>query len=282
MINMDVKSEEFKREEFRKILYNLAISQEMLRDKKTRYDMYIRLEKLYYSPREDKMFRHFYSDIFSVLLEIKQSSKDIGSIDVLGQNLDVLRKGYNAINYDADGNLIDISDSIRKLYDHVSLDIARIMYSEAEDIKIVSYETIQKVRSDVDEVKTGIDKAYQKIKSQQKEYISILGIFASVILAFMGGMVFSTSVFNNIAQVSIYRILIASLIIGLVFTNIIYSLFYYINKIVDNSGKLRPIIITNAVIVLLITAVVVAWGLGAVEKRDSKINSSVETVQSAS
>lgn len=98
----------------------------------------------------------------------------------------------------------------------------------------------------------------------------------------MGGMVFSTSVFNNIAQVSIYRILIASLIIGLVFTNIIYSLFYYINKIVDNSGKLRPIIITNAVIVLLITAVVVAWGLGAVEKRDSKINSSVETVQSAS
>ena len=279
---MDVKSEEFKREEFRKILYNLAISQEMLRDKKTRYDMYIRLEKLYYSPREDKMFRHFYSDIFSVLLEIKQSSKDIGSIDVLGQNLDVLRKGYNAINYDADGNLIDISDSIRKLYDHVSLDIARIMYSEAEDIRIVSYETIQKVRSDVDEVKTGIDKAYQKIKSQQKEYISILGIFASVILAFMGGMVFSTSVFNNIAQVSIYRILIASLIIGLVFTNIIYSLFYYINKIVDNSGKLRPIIITNAVIVLLITAVVVAWGLGAVEKRDSKINSSVETVQSAS
>lgn len=127
--------------------------------------MYIRLEKLYYSPREDKMFRHFYSDIFSVLLEIKQSSKDIGSIDVLGQNLDVLRKGYNAINYDADGNLIDISDSIRKLYDHVSLDIARIMYSEAEDIRIVSYETIQKVRSDVDEVKTGIDKAYQKIKS---------------------------------------------------------------------------------------------------------------------
>ncbi|MDD5873416.1 MAG: hypothetical protein PUD90_08155 [Clostridia bacterium] len=279
---MDVKSEEFKREEFRKILYDLAISQEMLQDKKTRYDMYIRLEKLYYSPREDKMFRHFYSDIFSVLLEIKQSSKDIGSIDVLGQNLDVLRKGYNAINYDADGNLIDISDSIRKLYDHVSLDIARIMYSEAEDRRIVSYETIQEVRSDVDEVKTGIDKAYQKIKSQQKEYISILGIFASVILAFMGGMVFSTSVFNNIAQVSIYRILIASLIIGLVFTNIIYSLFYYINKIVDNSGKLRPIIITNAVIVLLITAVVVAWGLGAVEKRDSKINSSVETVQSAS
>ena len=282
MINMDVKSEEFKREEFRKILYDLAISQEMLQDKKTRYDMYIRLEKLYYSPREDKMFRHFYSDIFSVLLEIKQSSKDIGSIDVLGQNLDVLRKGYNAINYDADGNLIDISDSIRKLYDHVSLDIARIMYSEAEDRRIVSYETIQEVRSDVDEVKTGIDKAYQKIKSQQKEYISILGIFASFILAFMGGMVFSTSVFNNIAQVSIYRILIASLIIGLVFTNIIYSLFYYINKIVDNSGKLRPIIITNAVIVLLITAVVVAWGLGAVEKRDSKINSSVETVQSAS
>ena len=41
---------------------------------------------------------------------------------------------------------------------------------------------------------------------QQREYISILGIFAAVVLAFTGGIAFSTSVLKNINTVSVYRI----------------------------------------------------------------------------
>ncbi len=41
----------------------------------------------------------------------------------MGQNLMELRKRYKPVNYDSDNKLIDISDNIRKLYDHVSLDI---------------------------------------------------------------------------------------------------------------------------------------------------------------
>ena len=43
------------------------------------------------------------------------------------------------------------------------------------------------------------------MESSQREYIAILGIFAAVVLAFTGGIAFSTSVLNNVAKASIYR-----------------------------------------------------------------------------
>ena len=39
-------------------------------------------------------------------------------------------------------------------------------------------------------------------KDVQKEYIAILGIFAAVVLAFTGGIAFTTSVLQNIHMVS--------------------------------------------------------------------------------
>ena len=54
-------------------------------------------------------------------------------------------------------------------------------------------------------------------KGMEKEYISILGIFASIVLAFVGGLTFSTSVLANIDKASIYRLVIIACIIGIVF-----------------------------------------------------------------
>ncbi len=68
----------------------------------------------------------------------------------------------------------------------------------------------------------------------QKEYITILGIFASIVLAFTGGIVFSSSVLENIHKSSIYRISIIAFIIGLVFFNLIWLLMDFIR---DINGK---------------------------------------------
>ena len=100
---MDITKEEQQRQEFRSLLLDLATSQTLLEDKFERYNFYQRLEGLYYSPDgEDKGFRHYYSDIFSVLVQIKQDEK-FGSIDVLGQNLGEIRKGYQPKNQDVNG-----------------------------------------------------------------------------------------------------------------------------------------------------------------------------------
>ena len=65
----------------------------------------------------------------------------------------------------------------------------------------------------------------------QSEYITILGIFASIVLAFTGGMTFSTSVLENISSSSIYRIIVISLILGLILFNVIWLLIDFLRDI---------------------------------------------------
>ena len=113
---MDLSAEQKRRREFCDILLELAANQRMLRDARNRSEMYKRLERIYYYSSEEKQFRHFYSDIFMVLTQIDQDKK-LGNIDILGQNLNMIRAGYKAQNTDEEGNPIDISDRIQKLYD---------------------------------------------------------------------------------------------------------------------------------------------------------------------
>lgn len=297
---MDLQKENEKRRAFSEILFELSRSQERLRDARYRSEIYQRLEMLYYAPKPKDCFRHFYSDIFSVLTQVKQSPDTLGDINILGQNLLLIRNGYQAINKDENGKLIDISDSIRKLYDHVSLDIARMLYSDDGDRKLRGEENLKEIKSHVNSALENInkeigevqkeaekkigkvqDEAEEKIRNQQKEYIAILGIFAAVVLAFTGGIAFSTSVLNNIAQVSVYRIVLLALVIGLVLVNTLFGLFYYINKIVCREGKILPLLISNLILIVLIAAVVLAWHFGWVENRGRRLerSASSNTVQ---
>lgn len=177
----------------------LSADQEILKEPKKRSGFYLRLEKLYYAPDNEKRFRHFYSDIFSVLTQINDGD-DQGSIDVLGQNMDILLCGYQAKNSDDEGKLIDISDQIRKLYDHISLDIARIKYSEKGDVEVSGQESIEKIRSQINDdeskiitLQDSVKEATVKADKMQKEYVSILAIFAAVIGVFFRSRFFNFS-----------------------------------------------------------------------------------------
>lgn len=261
------------RDEFRAILFTLAESPERLKENADRIAIYKRLESLY-APATGEPFRHFYSDIFAVLTMIKQGDRP-GSIDVLGQNLAEIRKGYRVRSTQQNGDPIDISDSIRKLYDHVSLDIARMRYSEAAD-RVVSQEaSIEDLRSQITllseqnaALKSQIDEQLVEVKGVQKEYIAILGIFASVVLAFTGGIAFSTSVFQNLHLSNIYRIVLVALILGVVLVNALYGLFYYIDRLVHGreDRNVKPLWVANIILLALIAATVWCWSQGVVEK----------------
>ncbi len=277
---MDLVKEEAQRQEFRAILYDLAKSQELLANKMARASVYKRLESLYHTPKGGVCFHHFYSDIFSVLSTVKQGDAE-GSVDVLGQNLAEIRKGYQANkNKDEFGNSIDISDSIRKLYDHVSLDIARMGYSDAADWEVSQESNIAEIQIQVNDLKENVSrqrdeikKSIDRLKNAQKEYIAILGIFAAVVSTFTGGIAFSTSVLQNIHTASIYRLVLVASIIGLVLVNVLFGLFYYIDRIVQQkNGRVRPLIISNVIMIALIAATVWAWNIGQVEQRNERIN----------
>ncbi len=311
---MDITREEQQRDEFRGILLELAESQLSLKEKGDRSRVYQRLEKLYYSPDSQEGFRHFYSDIFAVLTQIQSGTKQ-GSIDILGQNLLEIRKGYQVLNTDENGKPVDIRDSIRKLYDHVSLDIARIQYSDAADRKLAGTEALSAIRAKVNQMERAVETDQQKqsdlrkefekqkreqseyekkltqiqsnienaetaqkkveneLASQQREYIAILGIFAAVVLAFTAGIAFSTSVLENISGVSIYRMAGITLLIGIVLTNILFGLFYYIDRLVNGrkDRRITPLWLANGIFILLLIMTLIAWAIGLVEIRSNRI-----------
>lgn len=286
---MDLSREEQQRKEFCDILFELAKSQEKFQDAYYRAGMYKRLEALYDAPFPEKRFRHFYSDIFSVLTQIQQNPS-LGDTNILGQNLSVIRSGYHPKNKAGDGKrIIDVSDALKKLYDHVNLDIARISYSDAGDRKISGEEAVTALQAQVKGIQTDVEKAQRvnadlkktetkiaevenKLDNSQKEYITILGIFAAVVLAFTGGIAFSTSVLNNIARADIYRVLLTALTIGLVLINVLFGLFYYIDRLVNKSPSIKPLIISNIIIAVFLSLIIAAWNIGLVESRDQRIH----------
>lgn len=192
----------------------------------------------------------------------------------------IIRESYTPCRVDKCGNRIDISQSLLKLYDHLSLDMARLVYIEAKDYSATKEDNIDRLIGQInaaeDEIKKvshGIKDMEGKVRDSQKEYIAILGIFAAVVLTFIGGLAFSTSVLNNINKVSIYRLILTSTVLGVILVNILYALFYYLNIIVreKNSQSLKPLKNVNIIIISIIAFTVIAWYFGLVEYRDKNI-----------
>lgn len=275
---MDLSQENGQRKEFEAVLFELGKSQTVLQNPSDRARIYQRLEGIYWNGDGKPKFRHFYSDIFSILVRIKQDGTS--NIEILGQNLYIIRNGYQAKNKDADDNVIDISDCLKKLSDHVNLDIARLNYTDKTDRMLLQEDKIQDIVSQVsslendvkkvEELKNNLSNVENKLNSVQKEYVAILGIFASIVLAFTGGIAFSTSILQNMHQSSIYRVVLVALLVGLILVNIIYVLFYYIDRLVRKKDEvtIKPLIIINAIIIGLLLLTVVAWSVGIVEKRN--------------
>lgn len=118
---------------------------------------------------------------------------------MLGQNLKYIRSNYKPQSKDALGNDINIDDRLKKLYDHVSLDIARMNYSDEGDRRLSGKSEITNLQTKFNAIKNDIEVTNQaqveneeKIKDQQKEYIAILGIFSGVVIAFIVEIAFST------------------------------------------------------------------------------------------
>ena len=244
--------EQERRDKLIELLFELSKAQDIFREGKKRIDIFLKLEEIYYIPGSDEYFRHFYSDILSTLTQIDSDDNE-GSLDVLAVNMQAIKDGYQAVNYDGD-KLIDISKSIIKLFDHTNLEVARINYTKqlnnATKSDLASTkELLEKQREEFDNTKSETEtirntlreeteKANKKIEDNQKqmqnEYVTILGIFATIVLAFTGGMTFSSSVLNNISKASVYRLSLISFIIGLVFFNLIWVLIDFVR---DINGK---------------------------------------------
>lgn len=255
---MDRSFENAKRAEFRDILFALAKDLRVFEDKNKRRDWYIRFEKLYLLEGGNR-YRHFYADIFSVLTEIN-NNPSFGTIEVLGSNLCFLREHY--LQEDSSK---DVSDSIKKLYDHVSLEISHITYSERLDQSISQQLSVINLKSEIEalrekfvetegklaEAEDKLEKANHKISNSQKEYIAILGIFASAVLAFSGGLSFTTSTLSSVANSNIIALICIVSLAGFVLLNILFVLFSYIDGMINKEPSIKSSRVINFVLITI-------------------------------
>ena len=260
-----MRTEKFdeKRNSFKMLLFKLALSQMTLSSNKDKSEIYLELERIYAEDREVEDFRHFYSDIFAVLSMIDKDTS-LGNMEILSQNMDIIRQGYRPMNNGADGNPVNIEKQINKIYDHINLEIARMNYFKETEMRTeielqrVS-ETLIEVESNVKHMEETIDMADE----MQKQYITILGIFASIVLAFTGGIAFSTSVLENIANASIYRTILIAVVLAFVLTNIIYILTRFIMEIVKKKKEKikypKYMIVLNVIYGILVLGVLLCW-----------------------
>ncbi len=256
---MRTEKQDEKRTRFRMLLFRLALNQDTLSTKTEKTKVFSELKAIY-AQEDDEDFRHFYSDIFAVLSQIEKDPS-LGNLEILAQNMEIIRRSYM---YDDSNGDIDISKQINKLYDHINLEIARINYFKTTEMR--SQEELGKVSSTLEKVNCNVkamEDSVSKADEIQKQYITILGIFASIVLTFTGGIAFSTSVLENMNDVSIYRIVLIAIGLAFVLMNLIYILTRFILEVskkddekIEYPGYMKNL---NRMCIIAVIIIVVCW-----------------------
>ena len=228
------------------------------------------LEDIYFNTH----YRHAYSTITKYVvsqkikcLEGRREEVEEDILQTMSFNIEnifekiILKYKENVNNSDekAKHNFIE---KVFKLKDHINLEIFRlqdIIQSESEyHRKITETEkTILGLKEDANGVKKAIDDSENNLKGMQREYITILGIFASIIIAFVANMTFSSSILQNIDKPNTFKLVSIMCFLGIFIVNILNILFNFIREIHfgrrKNSGCCSKIWFFNIIIILIAT-----------------------------
>lgn len=191
----------------------------------------------YFINSRNKNNRIQYSELSNFLFSLRQEQQR-GIFNTNLQKLNEFSQGNRYISNDCKKIII-------KLLDHTQLVIYQIENSKSIVEEGIS-ENIKEFKSE--------------LKNVEREYITILGIFSGIVLAFVGSLIFSTSVLQYINSISIYRLFFVIILIGLILINALYFLFAFILKInqhpLDLSKKLKWI---NFSAILILILIFFAW-----------------------
>ena len=232
-----------KRQELHDIISELSSNK--VKEEKDLLPYINRLDSLY----KDK-YRHFYSDIFACIRNNTQE-KNVEKNVILAENISYIYKYIEKNDYTD-----HLRKSVTKLYDHVSLELARLKHA---DIKLEK--STQQVYEDLDNIKKEAKLVRNKISKLQTEYTVILGIFSAIVITFVAGLVFTSSVLANIEKSSIYRLILCLWIIGFVLVNVLNHLFCFIYNLIkkDIHQLLLNIKILNVIFILGMILILLFW-----------------------
>lgn len=141
-----------------------------------------------------------------------------------------------------------MQDAVIRLWDHVHLAMRQVGNAK-EILEKSTAETKQSLH----------DELYKEFKGMEKEYITILGIFASIIISFVAGITFSTSVLENMHSVGIYRLVLVILLIAFVLLNAINLLVRYIFRLNKAENCQFPMWQIDLILAVLLVLLLIGW-----------------------
>ncbi len=165
----------------------------------------------------EREYRHKYSKITTTILNSTRDKEQ--AFMTLTQNIRTLKEIQDNKEVES------IKPKLEKLYDHMNLECIRLQDFD---------EKMSRVKDVSNKLEDDLNKNYKKLSEelnkQQTQYITILGIFASIVLTFVAGLAFSTSVLSNIDKANAYRLVFVMAFIALFFWEYFVSAFFFFIK----------------------------------------------------
>lgn len=220
--------------------------------------------------KENEFNRILFSEIYSFLYSLneEQNSTFITNLDKL---LEYSKK-------EMDYKYNDVRKVIVKFYDHIHA----IQIQDKQSMKIFD-DKVKEISDRLTTLNNKFEDVNEELSNSEKNYITILGIFASFVVTFVGGLSFSASVLNAISSISAYRLFVVILLLGFVLLTVCFSLYWFLAKIVNNVDikNLNSIYKSFTIcIIILLFVCLYFWCNGFVERRNKKIDNLVKSTYS--
>lgn len=257
----------------------------MLQGKSACDDYYEEFIEIY----KDSHYRHSYSKITEhILMRYYEGELQDDAFDFFLEALDYI---HNKLIEDP--NAEEVAKSFFKLKDHLGLEIIRVRYlpkaqvsfSSAELKKSLDSATAQlekthnEFNDKIEKTEKNIEEANETVTHLHGQMISILGIFAAIVFAFLGGFSTLTGLLSNLQNLGAYKIVFAASIIGFIIFNLIAFLLsctaylsgktipYTIKDNTDNGKKEKSVKtfyyrifwFTNTILLVLIVVSATLW-----------------------
>ncbi len=195
-------------------------------------DEYFQKFKDFYS----RVGRHRYSDISKHLeMQIPDAREHLLKgikyiVESAGQN------GYDKDQEDCD--CAECYEKINKLYDHIELEIAR--YSSLYQIKLLEDEQKDRNKTIIESeerISKSVNIAEEKVKKLSEQVISILGIFAGIIVTFSFATTVVGETVTTMAKGDVMHLCFVISLLGLIFINVIGLLMSFVGKLSGHNIK---------------------------------------------
>ena len=207
---------------------------------------------------------------------IREKEKELSKNEVLKKNIDKTYD-YLQLEYQRYKELSNLRDDLKSIQEKTKKEEDNVIDIRKE-INSIDTEARQ-IQEQMANIQNKIKTIKSEAKQIQTQYITILGIFASIIMTFVGGLTFSTSVLSHMHEVSIYRLVFVICCIGALVFNVLFALFGFILKIVDKKVNYLALFVANIgfVIALAINLYFFDhWGNDKRESPKQEVNLSIQ------